>query len=236
MKIKHTIFQPSLLFAVALLGSAAGYAVNPIAYIGGKFGGGTTDSRITTSATNPALGNQDRTDLSGRGVDGGILLGAGCFFGMNDCFFLGGELSGSLSNISGSSSRAVNAVPNVSEFCLKKKNDLVALFKAGFLVREVAMPFFLIGVSTAQFELKTTILPDSKTNKNRHTGLVLGLGIDFSVTPCLVIGIQGTHKRYNSKSHTLNLTGAPLSVTHQVKPRSNEFHVTAKWKFYQRNS
>jgi outer membrane immunogenic protein len=195
-------------------------------YIGahGGWGRGDVDAVGVDAAGVAVLG----TSISGR-VDGAVAGGHAGFNMQFGGFVLGAEVAGSWADLDGSVTCPVTTFTCTAE--------IDRLFRAGgrggFAVNNwliyVTGGWARARVETDSFTTATGVPFPGFRDARHHSGWYLGGGIEYGLTPNLIIGVEGFHVDLEDRIHSA--TPFVLGVTRRVETDFNVIQGRISWKF-----
>jgi opacity protein-like surface antigen len=169
--------------------------------------------------------------FSGDGVIGGINISYGEI--VSKYMFLGYEIKGDLSGLSGSHSEGnSNAAPRIRTN-LKMKKSVGTAVRVGVLDAAV-LPYFRAGVLISEWTSKTYITnsttPGGGSKKKWIPGLELGLGVEYPLTYKVAISGEFSHAEYG-KFHYIASSGVtPRYMKASFRPRTNAFMFRVRYR------
>lgn len=215
-------------------------------YIGANFGGGFGSTNTTLSTFDTFAGvvliSKREQDLAVKGVRGGIHLGYD--YMVTDMLLLGIEAFGDFSSHTGSLNHDFPVGDNFT-LKLRRREAFGAAFRFGLKLTESTAPYLKIGVESAKWDMQFST-PDNGvgaydivsniSSKKRHTGLVLGLGLETKVAKNWRLGLEWNFTKYN-KPNDLTLSGQnnganqPVATSKARDLITNDFRVRISYKF-----
>ncbi|MGN6670030.1 MAG: outer membrane protein [Candidatus Nucleicultricaceae bacterium] len=212
-------------------------------YMGANFGGGFGSTNSTLSTFDlllPApLTSTREQDLAVKGVRGGIHLGYD--YMVTEMLLVGLEAFGDFSSHTGSVRQNIVLGDNYT-LTLRRREAFGAAFRLGLKLTESTVPYLKIGVESAKWDMQFSSpsigfdLVSSASSKKRHTGLVLGLGLETRVAKNWRLGVEWNFTKYN-KPNDLSLSGTntgfnqPLATAKSRDLITNDFRVRISYKF-----
>lgn len=215
-------------------------------YVGANFGGGfgSTNSTLSTfdlQLVNPLISKREQ-DLAVKGVRGGIHLGYD--YMVTEMMLIGLEAFGDFSSHTGS---VKHVFPNGDDFSLtlRRRDAFGAALRLGLKLTESTAPYLKIGVESAKWDMQFSTpdngvgaydIASNVSSKKRHTGLVLGLGLETRVAKNWRFGVEWNFTKYN-KPNDLSLRGnvfggvEPLATVKARDLITNDFRVRISYKF-----
>lgn len=143
------------------------------------------------------------------GIDGGIGTGYTHRFG--------NWAAGIAFDANWTNSKGKNARPDDINK-VRLKNSLQLYARAGYVMRDIAMPFVGLGWDNSQWKVSHNAVSKSK----RVNGLLWKAGVDFLATKHVVVGMEYTGTIAGRKSFVDG------DATHKFKPQYNRFAATVK--------
>ncbi|MBL0942218.1 MAG: porin family protein [Alphaproteobacteria bacterium] len=235
------LYACSAILATLTFGQEARCETDPWngPYTGLTLGYESGSAKIATSGAGVGfLSSQSNTiAFKGPGVD----LVAGWAKTFNK-YYLGLEASASIYSSQGSSNNSfVDGLANITNNLktkITKNNSFGLVMRGGYKINEKMLLYVKAGAVSTKFNFKTTNSNTGDLNANfsrksrkRVTGVVGGLGTEFTLTERLIGRLEATHIEYNKFS----LSGNDAKITRvRAKPQSNEIKagiiLPIKWK------
>lgn len=203
-------------------------------YLGGNIGYGVAWNNQKFHSPN---GNfKANSNLSARGVDGGIGIGytyRACALALGVAFDANWAGTKGKSNVVfpqffGQSSQAHTSI--------RLKNSLQLYGRFGYVIREMALPFIALGWDNSQWKETAginigSLFSDRKSKSKRLNGLLWKVGVDFLATRSIVLGFDYTGTIAGHQKITLSQTilGQTARFSGSFKPQYNKFALTAKF-------
>jgi opacity protein-like surface antigen len=111
----------------------------------------------------------------------------------------------------------VTALATPQKLSIKKTDSIEAVARLGVVVNQTTLPYLKVGVVSSQFK--------SGNVSKRLSGLVVGAGVDFKVSPKVMMGLGYSYATY--KKLETKLAGLPV----EVKPVSHNVMVRVAYHF-----
>jgi len=208
----------SSLFALGGM-PAAGLFSGP--YVGGAIGYGLLN--LTTSGEK----GDEGSDYSPLGdADTGEVLFAG--YGQQwDRWYLGAEIEATDSQVDVSFSKQKDTARTIST---EQNSGYGLSLRGGYIVDNGSLLYLRAGAVRSEFDTYYTINnePDGAFKKSTdQDGFRYGVGADIPASERLFVRMEYDYTRYDDKTGTYSLDGAPTSV--KLEPRESQFRVGLGW-------
>lgn len=197
-------------------------------------GYGLLDSKVKLTQTTPPS-VADSSDISGRGVMGGIVIDWNTLVGNSDVLV---GVEGSFNLIT---SKGKKSTQNVVLFA-NNGNDLATTVmlkrsyefsgKVGYLFKQSALAYMKLGASLAHWKASSVSnsFPAAGATSANILGVVVGIGAEFPISERFSFGAEYSYRQYKNFVHTLNRTnGGPL-LNVDVKPTSSAIMLRLTYK------
>ncbi|MGO9172146.1 MAG: outer membrane protein [Rhodomicrobium sp.] len=144
----------------------------------------------------------------GTNVDGGVAGGQlGAQFQFYNNLVLGVDFAGQGSFADGSA-----PCPNHSYSCdAKIRADIQIVGRAGYALGNF-LPYFKGGYADTSMRSTATPLYAGFNESHDHSGWVIGGGLDYAVTPSIVLGVDYSHIEADSVTYSEGVAGAARNI------------------------
>ncbi|MFA6409887.1 MAG: outer membrane beta-barrel protein [Gammaproteobacteria bacterium] len=165
------------------------------------------------------------------GITGGVELGYGTVVKNN--YYLGLDFLGLLSNVN--SAETFSATSSSQRLDFKQKNHYGVDLHAGYILRDDALLYAIVGYSEASFNAKERNVIGASfdtTNEKNATlsGLDLGLGAKISISDHIFLDVKYLYTNYNSFSQ-LVWDSASSSKNDKYSPKAHLLTLGILYKF-----
>lgn len=176
-------------------------------------------NRIKTKDTIPNYDPSVIPDITSTNFAGGFK--AGYNYQINSKYLLG--IEGNLIFTPGSRSESLTGGSNSETYSVKQNHIINVAVKAGY-ISDKFLPYVKAGYSNTRLSDLNYLYWTEGAKKSNHSGLLLGLGIDYAFTDKIILGVEYTHTNYEDKSF---MYGGPNTL----KPKNSNILGSLSYKF-----
>ena len=231
-----SLIKTTLCVSVIATTASLAHAKMPMFHIGAGVGYSSAKTIFKRNLNIPNTKNESKS-IKTDGTLGQLNIGADYF--ADNGIYTGLQLSGFLSDISGSKQLKTPLVLGGRQALLANKNSIK--MKKGFqldarLGKKVCnfVPHLIVGMAVANWKATSTYAVQNTTvnRKFSHSkncpGMVVGAGVDYNLTERFFVRAEYQYTWY--KKLTIHETNQNRSVT-TFKPRTSLAMISAGWRF-----